>query len=244
MFGPKLKMIVIIVCLTGILWLVHGVLDYLMQGNFFSNPAEVSPLSLVLTGILALLAIFFGWDNMPDWYEEMEEEIVQEFTLHEEPAILRVSLFLGTTGLFIAGIALHFVWFFLAGWMIVGVIVWQLMVELVLSIYVEGAAGISDFLSDIIHTEFPKLLAVGLIILILATIFSQSMYQGVIYPKPVILKPADGPLNPPAQEPTFWEKVKKQFQEWQSEPKPEKEENEPNKKGEETTPGASKKEQK
>lgn len=213
--GPRLKLFGLILLCTLLLTILYGLSQLVIQ-LFPSIPSSILLwLPLVITIICSLLSIFIFWDRLPEWYDEVEEDILMELTVHEESDIFRISFGLGSIITFGICVWFNLRWPFFLGIMTAGVAIWLYLVDIIMAIYVYGMDGWDELFSCTHHSCLPGFWLGALVWLLLGIIASGIIYHDLAIPTPVEINITNTqPLPIPEQEPSLWQRVQKQVDEW------------------------------
>lgn len=218
-WGPRIKLFSMILLLTLLLTILYGLSQIVVQLFHSISPSVMAWLPLSITCLLSLLILFISWERWPEWYEEEEDDILMELTVHEEPNIFRISLGLGVTLAFAVSIILQLRWPFFLGAMVAGTALWLLLVDLVMALYVYGMDGWGELFSSIAHSCLPGFWLGTLLWLIISIVASGILYHELMIPTPVpviINTPPQTPTATTAPEPDLWQRVQNQIQQWVS----------------------------
>ncbi len=221
--SPRFHLIAIILVLSGIMLFSYYAdmmfLNWLLPKQTNETREILSLLGLIVaTGI----ALFIFWEHWPEWYEDIEEDILHELTLHEESEIFRISLVLSILLTTILGILWRCYWPFLLGCSLFGTIICLYIVDIVTYIIIQGWEGISECVSDTAYSSLPGLWLAAFIILFLTTISSLIIYPGLCYPSPNSPEISSHAQNQPTTpESSFWKQIRQKIEEWTNPSKPE-----------------------
>ncbi len=178
--------------------------------------AVISVCFLVAVGCNAGLLVYvcLRWPGTLEW----EEEIVVEATIHQELWLFRISWWSGLIVLLAIGIYLRFTWVFHLGFCVTGSLLWLYFFDIALEIYGNWGEVWEIITSEPEHAL--KMVASGLLVLLLATAVSLWYYGDITQPDQKITTPTE----------SYWQKakgyVKKGWdylqKQWQSTPVPQK----------------------
>ena len=176
-----LGVLAVVVLLLVLLYAATAAVPWLFAIKSQENALMVR---VLVMSVLAMVLIASLHEYLPEFYEEIEAEILEELIIHEHPPLFRISLVIGATGLFAASMLSGWYWPFAIGVMIGGTVVWLFVVDVAAALFVSGIEGIEEIgaachSEDIVTTQ-----AVGLGLILLTGVLSWLCYQGIRQPPP------------------------------------------------------------
>ena len=174
------KIILLIAVITGLMFIIFWAGSGLTLLFGIENLKIIMAVELTfLTVVSALLLILFH-DNLPEEYEIMEEEIIDELIIHEEPIIFRVSIVLALNILFVFCRIYNITWIFQIGIFFSCTVIILYIIDFIASIYINGLDGIYEMIEDSTLQNI-LILVISLIVLFLCLFLSNVKYKGITY---------------------------------------------------------------
>lgn len=171
------KLILVSLALVGILTLFSAITTAIVPWL-----ATTFILQLIITAILTggtLVALYVKLQL----FEEVEDEIIEELTIHQDVLLFRVSFLLGIFLMVAIGKWLNFTWIFQLAIASGGIFVWLYFMDVMLELILNAETSLWDILDEVEHTL--RMLGLGGIILLLGTVVSFWQYDGLRVKIPV-----------------------------------------------------------
>ncbi|NUM37224.1 MAG: hypothetical protein HUU50_21985 [Candidatus Brocadiae bacterium] len=125
----------------GLIYTISGMLpSFLVSIEYWGNAIRIA-----FTMAISMSGIVFLGDALPEFYGEQEEEILDELSIHKDPSLFRISLFIGLNAMFAWGILASISWPFWIALLLGGTLLWLIISEFFLCLWAYGIEGIGEF---------------------------------------------------------------------------------------------------
>ena len=166
------KFLSIVGIVTIIIAAIYGVLHWALVAMLL-NYHLATITSLAITAITSMLVVIFFKDNLPYFYDDTEEYVIEEFIIHEEPNLFRITLVIGANLFFIIGIIMKLSWPAWIGLILGGNILWLFCVDIVMAVVISGFEGLEEITNALYSDHMKFILAIALCGLILMGVSSK-----------------------------------------------------------------------
>ena len=191
------KFLSIVGIVTIIIVTIYGALSWALVAMLQNHQFSTS-IGLAMTAIISITTILLFKDNLPYFYDDIEEYVIEEFIIHEEPNLFRITLVVGTNLLLMAGVAMKLSWPACIGLFLGGNILWLFGVDIVTALIISGLEGLEEITNAFYSDHMKIILAIAVCSLMVVGVSSNWHHS------PVLQKP----FSSTPQNKGRWEKFK------------------------------------